>query len=86
MKKTPPIPGVGAIDPMKYRAINQPGTVDAMRVPGHSTAEYRNFLNHAHTPSAALSLRTGQWVVRDRFGNLSAFDDKFFRHLFEAVT
>ncbi len=71
---------------MRYRRINQPGTVDAMRKPAISTAEYRNFLEGAHTPSAALAVQPGQWLVRDEFGNLSAFDDKFFRQLFEAVS
>lgn len=71
---------------MRYRPINQPGTVDAMRAPEIDTAEYRNFLSHAHTPAAALAAKPGQWIVRDRLGNLSAFDDKWFRQLFEAVT
>ena len=70
---------------MKYRAINQPGTVSAMRVPEHDTAEYRNFLQDARVPSAARSAFPGQWLVRDRFGNLSAFDENFFRRLFEPV-
>lgn len=71
---------------MRFRPINQPGTVHAMKAPEHDTAEYRNFLSAAHTPSAALAVKPGQWIVRDRFGNLSAFDDKFFHQLFEAVS
>jgi hypothetical protein len=71
---------------VRYRPINQPGTVDAMQAPEGDTAEYRNFLSHARTPSAALAAKPGQWVVRDRCGNLSAFDNKFFRMLFEAVS
>lgn len=71
---------------MRFRPVNQPGTVDAMRAPENDTAEFRNFLSHAHTPSAALSVKPGQWVVRDWLGNLSAFDDKFFHQLFEPIS